>query len=281
MRRFIAPGLAGILLVAGAAAAASGSHAQAPDSKRHPKPTRISSRHGTTRTNPAATTTAVVTTAPAAKPVSSYPIHTNITATIFWIGEPVGSGSTEDNSVSAYDDDWLADFGGFDDYRTFRTYPFFPSFTPKENPFYLDLPYDDWNVTANRSARAAVVPWASQFATQIASKKNAFSLMKNHWVALWRTDSAGTHTCYAQIEDAGPYVYNDAAYVFGTNDPRPASKRSANAGLDVSPALRDCLRFDTLNDQDNKVSWQFVDAANVPSGPWTVVVTTRQVNQGG
>jgi hypothetical protein len=105
--------------------------------------------------------------------------------------------------------------------------------------------------------------------------------MKNHWVGLWRTDSTGTHTCYAQIEDAGPYLYSDAAYVFGTNDPRPASKRSANAGLDVSPALRDCLHFDTLNDQNNKVSWQFVDAANVPSGPWTIVVTTRQVNQGG
>jgi hypothetical protein len=292
MRRLIAPGLAGILLVAGAAAAATGSHAQAPVWRHHPPPT-TTARHDTKPastttvsrrgTKPPSTTTAVTTVAspavPVPKPVGSSPVHTGITATVFWIGEPVGNGSTEDNAVSAYDDFWLADYGGFDDYRTFRTYPFFPAFTPHENPFYLDLPYDDVNVSANRSTRATVVPWASQFATQLASKKAAFSLMKNHWVALWRSDSAGTHTCYAQVEDAGPYVYNDAAYVFGTGDPRPRSTKSKNAGLDVSPALRDCLHFDTLNDQNNKVSWQFVDAGSVPSGPWTTVVTTRQVNQ--
>ena len=276
MRRFIAPGLAGILLVAGAAAAARGSHAQAPVWKHRPSPTTAAKR----RTKPAPTTTAVTAAqAPAPKPVGSSPVHTGITATVFWVGEPVGGGSTEDNAISAYDDDWLADYGGFDDYRTFRASPFFPSFSPHENPFYLDLPYDDVNVAANRSTRATVVPWASQFAAQLASKKGSFSLMKNHWVALWRTDSTGTRTCYAQVEDAGPYVYDDAAYVFGTGDPRPRSTRSKNAGLDVSPALRDCLHFDTLNDQNNKVSWQFVDSANVPSGPWTTVITTRQVNQ--
>jgi hypothetical protein len=127
--------------------------------------------------------------------------------------------------------------------------------------------------------RTTVVPWASQYAAQLASKK-PFSLMKNRWVKLWRVDALGTHTCFGQIEDAGPYVYDDAAYVFGTGNPRPRSTRSANAGLDVSPALRDCLHFDTLNDQDNRVSWQFVDGAAVPAGPWTIVVTTRQVNQG-
>ena len=28
----------------------------------------------------------------------TYPLHTNITATVFWVGEPVGNGSSEDNN---------------------------------------------------------------------------------------------------------------------------------------------------------------------------------------
>ena len=44
------------------------------------------------------------------------PDHTNITATVFWIGEPVGNGSTENNAVSAYDDRWLEHYGGVDDH---------------------------------------------------------------------------------------------------------------------------------------------------------------------
>ncbi|MGI9332403.1 MAG: hypothetical protein ACR2RL_04525, partial [Gammaproteobacteria bacterium] len=35
---------------------------------------------------------------------TGYPLHTNITATAFWVGEPVGNGSSEDNALSAYDD---------------------------------------------------------------------------------------------------------------------------------------------------------------------------------
>ena len=211
----------------------------------------------------------------AAHAQSTYPVHTGITATVFWIGEPVGNGSTENNAISAYDDHWLADYGGFDDWRSFRTFPFFPPFTPRENPFYLDLPFDDINNARAHALRRSVVPWASRDAAQLAGPK-PFSLMKNRWVKLWH----GTHTCYGQVEDAGPYVYDDAAYVFGTHNQRPRSKRANNAGLDVSPALRDCLHFDTLNDEDNKVGWRFVDRAGVAVGPWTRVITTRQVNQG-
>jgi hypothetical protein len=47
--------------------------------------------------------------------------------------------------------------------------------------------------------------------------------------------------------------------------------------MDVSPALRDCLGFSGLNNADNCVSWRFVDAKDVPPGPWRRVVTTRQV----
>ena len=86
-------------------------------------------------------------------------------------------------------------------------------------------------------------------------------------------------TCYGQIEDAGPGVYDDYRYVFGAGDPRPASRLYNGAGLDVSPALTGCLGFSELNGDDNRVDWQFVDAAEVPTGPWTRLVTTQGVSE--
>jgi hypothetical protein len=47
--------------------------------------------------------------------------------------------------------------------------------------------------------------------------------------------------------------------------------------MDVSPALRDCLGFTGLNNDENTVDWRFVDDAQVPPGPWRRLVTTRQV----
>ena len=73
-----------------------------------------------------------------------YPLHENITATVFWIGEP---GSEENgyipNNSSAWDDLWLQHYGGVDDPSNRNGY--FPAnFTPKENPFYIALPYNDF-----------------------------------------------------------------------------------------------------------------------------------------
>jgi len=202
-----------------------------------------------------------------------YPLHTNITATVFWVGEPVGNGSSEDNAISAYDDFWQTSYGGYDDYSYIRTLAnnYFPTtFTPKENPFYLDLPYDDLNVGANFNTRTSIIPWAIG-----QSNPRNYSFIKNHWVKIQK----GTAVCYGQIEDAGPYVYNDANYVFGANDARPVSTQAKNAGMDVSPALRDCLGFTGLNNADNKVNWQFVNESDVPFGPWKIIITTSQVNQ--
>jgi Bacterial Ig domain len=218
---------------------------------------------------------------------SEYPVHTDITATVFWVGEPKGNGSSENNALSAYDDDWERHYGGYDDYQVVRKPPTYANglgFTPAENPFYLDLPYDDVNDRTAFADRCRVVPWASQYPASDC-RNGAFSYMKNRWVKLWRTVGGTTYTAYGQIEDAGPYVYDDEAYVFGTGDPRPASTLANNAGLDVSPALRDYLHFtgvdlsDQQNGDSNKVSWQFVDDAQVPAGPWKTTVTTRQVYQ--
>src|SRR5258708_7214112 len=81
--------------------------------------------------------------APGSSAQTTYALHTGITATVFWVGEPIGNGSSADNSQSAWDDDWLGHFGGFDDPQDRNGYQ--PAaFTPRENPFYFDLPYDDF-----------------------------------------------------------------------------------------------------------------------------------------
>lgn len=199
---------------------------------------------------------------------SSYPLHTNITATVFWVGEPKGGGSSEDNALSAWDDSWQKHFGCFDDPESRDGYhP--KGCTPKENPFYFDLPYDDfdWEGNAGRRSNAnQVVPWA-----KTRKWSDDESMLKNRWLKISREGV----TCYGQWEDAGPYVYDDAKYVFGHNDARPKSKQANNAGMDVSPALRDCLKFIGKNNDSNKVSWQFIEAADVPAGPWKNIVTTR------
>jgi hypothetical protein len=98
--------------------------------------------------------------------------------------------------------------------------------------------------------------------------------MKNHWVKM--TGTAG-QVCYGQIEDAGPGQYNDAAYVFGKTDSRPLNQRYGGAGMDVSPALNGCLGMKELDGDTDKLSWQFASLADVPSGPWTKMVTTSGV----
>jgi len=96
-------------------------------------------------------------------------------------------------------------------------------------------------------------------------------MLKNRWVKI----SHDGHTCYAQWEDAGPYEYNDHEYVFGTA--RPKNTIANNAGMDVSPAVRDCLVFNGINNDENLVDWQFVDPGDVPPGPWTEIITTSQI----
>lgn len=198
---------------------------------------------------------------------SEYPLHKNITATVFWVGEPEGNGSSEDNALSAWDDDWKKDYGGYDDYINRNGY--YPAqFIPKENPFYLDVPYNDFDDKGERKDNVLkVIPWAQE------KKWGPYeSMIKNRWVKLIKNNLI----CYGQIEDAGPYEYDDYEYVF--NNKAPKNKLAYNAGLDVSPALRDCLKFDGLNTDDNKVDWQFIDKKDVPPGPWKEIITTSNIN---
>ena len=253
---------------------------------------------------------------------SSYPLHTNIVSTTFWVGEIFNATVADGSQVcSSYDSQWAAHHTGAKPYLTPSTASacpgsyyggcdgvsggttsatircatearvpsngYFPKTqaAPLENPFYLDLPYDDVNDGTAFKERCSVIPWAA--ADNAASKVNhcsdsGYSYMKNRWVAI---TGPNDRTCYGQIEDAGPSsgsLYHDKAYVFGQNNSRPVNKQfsgdpTQGAGMDVSPALNGCLGFADLDGDNDHVAWRFVEAADVPAGPWTRVITSSGV----
>ena len=192
-------------------------------------------------------------------------LHENVSTTVFYIGEPA---SLENgfiaNDDSAWDECWKEHYGGIDD--PFNRTGYWPAgFTPTENPFYVALPYDDLDDNGNRRDNVAdVIPWArtQTFAPTV-------SIVKNRWVKI----VANGNTCYAQWEDVGPFKTNDVRYVFGTA--RPRNRVNNHAGLDVSPAVQTCL---DIPYDITPTSWRFVEASEVPTGPWTQIVTTSQLD---
>ncbi len=216
--------------------------------------------------------------------VAAHPPHTGIVATTFWVGEIFDPDATDGSQViSTYDSQWADHYGGCDglitaggcstEIRTAENGYFPTSMTPLENPFYLDLPFDDINDPAAFARRGAVIPWADDPGYAGRQDDPSFSFMKNRWVQI----ANGDRTCYGQIEDAGPGQYNDADYVFGATDQRPHNNKFNGAGMDVSPALNGCLGFADINGEDDRVDWRFVEADEVPAGPWRQLITTSQV----
>lgn len=191
------------------------------------------------------------------------PFHRDITVTVFWIGE---EGNEENgfipNLQSAWDDKWMEHYGGVDD-PNHRNGSHPADLTPKENPFYFALPYNDLDDDGIRRANANdVVPWSDEL-TWNASE----SMCKNRWIEIIKDE----RVCYAQWEDAGPFGEDDASYVFGNSPPK--NRINDNAGLDVSPAVRDHLDLEDID----RVDWRFVDQNDVPEGPWKAIITHSQV----
>ncbi|MBI3623522.1 polysaccharide deacetylase family protein [Candidatus Pacearchaeota archaeon] len=206
----------------------------------------------------------IITTQPKTS-LTLYPVHQNITTTFFWIGEPASvDDQYTDNLSSFWDDKWVEHYGGVDNPNN-RTGYFPAEFIPKENPFYFALPYSDFfDNDTRRSDAYQTVYWSHE-----KNWGNLESMVKNKWIKITKDDK----TVYAQWEDAGPFVYDDKNYVFGTALPK--NKLNDNAGLDVSPAVRDYIGL--YDNNKNIVSWQFVDFDNVPDGPWKKIITTSQL----
>jgi uncharacterized protein (TIGR01370 family) len=195
-------------------------------------------------------------------------LHTAVSTTTFWVGEPADADNGFiPNNASAWDDLWEQHYGGVDDPNSRSTnsaHPYWPAFTPLENPFYCALPYDDLDNNGNRRNNfQTIIPWAA-----LVDYGPLESAVKNRWVKI----TANGKTCYAQWEDVGPFQTDDARYVFGIA--RPKNSINQHAGLDVSPAVEQYLGLTGLDPTD----WRFVfDDESVPAGPWTEVITTSQI----
>ena len=211
--------------------------------------------------------------------------HTDIPVTTFWVGEVFDPRARDGSQrTSTYDAEWLDHYGGCDGVaregrcETERRHAeggWFPtSMEPRENPFYLDVPYDDVNDPGAFARRCRVVPWSDERGYAGRCWEPEFSYLKNRWVEV--VGPSGRR-CFGQVQDAGPGEYDDAEYVFGDDDARPRSDRYGGAGMDVSPALNGCLGLRHLDGKGDRVRWRFVDDADVPAGPWREIVTTSGV----
>lgn len=193
-------------------------------------------------------------TAPA-KPGERFAWRKEIVTTIFWIGERPSGNNPTPNRASAWDKDWTKNYGGFDDPNPTSRSNYIPvTFTPRQNPFYCALPYNDKANTGHRPEAPNVVPWFKE-----AYQGPAVSTCKGRWVAIRK----GNRIAYAQWEDAGPFRTDHWQYVFGNERPKPNLNKGA--GLDVSPAVRDYLGMKETDVTD----WKFVEFSEVPRGPWS------------
>jgi hypothetical protein len=202
---------------------------------------------------PTAKTHSVVSAASFSAP-RQFPWKTNIVTTVFWVGELPTANNPTPNVSSSWDRNWTANFGGYDNPDPATRRNMIPiKFTPRQNPFYVALPYNDKARVGHRPEAPEVVPWFKE-----AYQGPAVSTCKGRWVAIRK----GNKVAYAQWEDAGPFRTDHWQYVFGNERPKPNLNKGA--GLDVSPAVRDYLGM-----QDTDVTdWKFVEFKDVPQGPW-------------
>ena len=68
----------------------------------------------------------------------------DITTTIFWVGEQATVNNPVSNDKSAWDIGWFSNYGGYDSPNSDDRRNFIPTnFVPRQNPFYVALPYND------------------------------------------------------------------------------------------------------------------------------------------
>lgn len=187
---------------------------------------------------------------------SRYKWKCNIVTTVFWVGERPTRNNPVPNTKSSWDPQWHRSYGGFDDPDPGSRREYLPkNFIPRQNPFYIALPYNDVTHGTTKKESIKAIPWFRE-----AFVKEGQSVCKGRWVAI----KHGGRVAYAQWEDCGPFRTDHWQYVFGDDRPRP--NLNQGAGLDVSPAVRDYLRMAGKDVCD----WRFVDAREVPPGPWTL-----------
>ncbi len=177
----------------------------------------------------------------------------NVVATVFWVGEKATERNPTPNDKSAWDVNWVENFGGTDDPNERDGWnP--KGFIPKQTPFYVALPYNDVMAYGlHRPEASEVIPWFWQ-----QYRGDGISVCKGRWVAIHLEGKV----CYAKWEDVGPFEVDHWQYVFG--DKAPKKNINGSSGIDVSPAVRDYLGMKS----GNRVQWRFLEDRDVPAGPW-------------
>jgi hypothetical protein len=170
------------------------------------------------------------------------PWKVGITATVFWVGEPP-AGDDPGNLVSAWDSNWLES-------------------ARWQSPFYVALPYNDVSNGHTKPEARNIIPWFGQ-----AYVRDGQSVLKDHWVVIRK----GARICYAQWEDVGPFQVDHWQYVFGNE--RPRANKNRDAGIDVSPAVKEYLGLSGIDSCD----WRFASDNEVIPGPWKVGDAGRRV----
>jgi hypothetical protein len=184
-----------------------------------------------------------------------YPWKRGIVTTVFWVGERPTAKNPVPNYKSSWDIRWAQNYGGLDNPDPTQRRNYLPAkFVPRQNPFYVALPYNDVTRGTTKPEARKAIPWFKQ-----AFERPGKSVLKGRWIAIKR----GNRIAYAQWEDCGPFRTDHWQYVFGNQRPLPNLNQAA--GLDVSPAVRDYLGMGGKDVCD----WKFVEARDVPPGPWT------------
>ena len=222
--------------------------------------------------DPVSFTPAVKADPPFSTPAERFPWKKEIVTTVFWIGEKPGENNPVPNRSSSWDANWTKNYGGVDDPEKSHRRDFAPAkFTPRQNPFYCALPYNDKATNGHRPEAPRVVPWFREV-----YQGPGVSTCKSRWIAIRK----GNKVAYAQWEDAGPFRTDHWQYVFGNERPKPNLNKGA--GLDVSPAVRDYLGLESTDVTD----WKFVEFEEVPHGPWaklgdnnTFVINQRKTDK--
>jgi hypothetical protein len=186
---------------------------------------------------------------------------------MFWVGEDATADNRNiPNNASAWDPDWIQSFGGVDDPTNRQHGGYWPEgFKPKENPFYVALPYWEYQEVDNRlelKRSVSRVPW---YDPRNPPQMND-PFLKNHWVEI----TFNGRTVFAQWEDVGPYETDDIEYVYGD---MPSKEKY---GIDLSPATAHYLGING----SGKVVWRFVGEHDVSEGPWKEIVTTSRPDIG-
>jgi hypothetical protein len=202
-----------------------------------------------------------------AKQPEKYPEH-RVMTTIFYIGEGASKDNAGINNIST---EWESNagvrFGGVDhpNKRDAKGLP--AGFRPKENPYYFALPVSEFNDNGVIHGAREHSPWAAE--AEGLPADDSQSLFKGRWIKT--VNPATGNTVYGQWIDTGPSddpnATHDYNYVFGGSDVKPRNTFGLRAGLDVSPTMAHELGL-SIEAGGGEITWQFVDADQVPDGSW-------------